>query len=692
MKARALIAIGLALAIALPGVARPAASPVNAQTSYAVAITSIDSSNFPDISTTVAVSDPTGLRVPGLGTTAFTLLENTVPTSLSQLSEDEIGLQLAVVIESSNVFSKRDINLITRLDDVKTSLINFAVGDGEGSQPLMRDVLDNVSVFAPEGILLQNSSVGGEVRNALIAYQSEFRFETGLFALITQAMDAVSATPTRPGMRKEVIVYTSGIDASADAEVSALAARANAEGITIHMVLVGPPAAASLPLAENVKALADLTSGSYRYFDDPNSMISLWNTLVSQRVQYRLTYRSKLRQSGQHTLQALANVGGTSLLSAAKDFVITVQPPTISLVEVPREIIRSTEERGADPTLIEPRTQDLKVQIDFPDGHPRSIVKLQLIADLTVADERLNNPFDTLNWDLTNYSASGTHGLQVYVLDELGLDARSDVLNVVVTVNIPPPITTQFAPAISTVVGVAVVGIAVIALLVAGLVIVRRPTVVNNIVREAGARVKEATEPFIPTPHRGAAKGRLGKAFLQRIDETTPGPHPTIELVGDNLRLGRDETLAQIAISDKSVSRLHARITEEGDGLFFIHDEGSTSGTWVNYKQVSMSGQQLQPGDIINLGRVQLRFSLRQKDGSPTPAPQPPPVVVPMPQASPVVEHSTESFDSSAIIKSEHEPTDQGLQPTVPARKATSDQYHTEAFSPPFEESKERKQ
>lgn len=687
MKIRALTALVLALAGALPAAARPATLQANAQSSHTVAITSIDATNFPDIAATIAVSAPNGLRIPGLGKTAFTLLENTVPISLSQISEDEIGLQVGVVIEASNVFSKRDANLVTRLDDVKTSLINFAVGAGEtNNQPQMKDVLDNVSLFAPEGTILQNSSVGGEVRNALLAYQSEFRFDTGLFALITQAMDAVAATPPRPGMRRQVVVYTSGIDASADAEVSALAARATREGITIHMVLVGPPAAASLPLAENVKVLADLTGGSYRYFEGQESLNSLWNTLVSQRIQYRLMYRSTLRQSGQHTLQALANVDGASLLSAAEDFSVTIQPPTIRLIEVPAEIVRATTERGADPTLIEPRLQDLKVQIDFLDGHPRNIIKLQLIVDLTVADEMGNGPFDMLTWDLTSYTETGTHGLQVYVLDELGLDARSDVLNVVVTINIPPPLTTEFAPVINTALGVSVSVIAVAALIVAGWVVIRRPTIINNIVREAGARVKEVTEPFIPTPHRGAAKGKQGKAFLERIDETAPGPHPTIEVIGDNLRLGRDETLAQIAINDKSVSRLHARITEEANGLFFIHDEGSTSGTWINYKQVSMSGQQLQSGDIINLGRVQLKFNLRQKEGRLKPASQPQPSLLLNRPPHPAQEHSTESFDSATILKSEQEPTDPGLQPTVPSLKSTSDQYHTEAFISPFQE------
>ena len=678
MLATAVIALAPVAALPPLGVARAAA-----QTSYTATITTIDTSTFPEIHALVAVSDSNGLRVPGLNKATFTLLENGAAVTVAEISEEEIGLQLAIVVDSSTAFAKRDVASITRLDHVKTSLINFAVGDGGAIAAYMKDVVDGVSIFAPEGPIIQNSSVGGEIRNALIAYQSKFQTETNLLNLTAQAIDAVITAPARPGMRREVVTFTSGIDSAADDIVTALADRAKAEDVTFHTVLVGPTASVNLPLAENVKALAALTGGSFRYFDDPIAMNPLWDTLVTQRTQYRIIYRSVLTQSGQHTLQALANISGTSILSASESFSIAVEPPIITLVDPPSEIVRATEERGVDPSTIEPRAQTVSVKIDFPDGYPRNIARLQLIVDNAVAAETTDGRFDSLAWDLTGYSATGTHSVQVIVFDELGLEARSEAVNVLVTVNIAPPLTATFGPMVVGVIGIGIAGVAVAALVVAIIVFVRRPTIVTNIVREASGRVKEITEPFIPTPHRGAAKQKQGKAFLERIDETSPGPHPTIELVGDNLRLGRDETLAQIAINDRSVSRLHCRVTEEADGLFFIHDEGSTSGTWVNYSQVSLSGQQLRHGDVINLGRVQLRFRLRFKDTPPTPA---------TPEEMPA--HSTEPFEPAMqSIKVTDETTDQGVPPnkTKPITQPVSDEYHTEAFTPAFDESSKPK-
>jgi predicted component of type VI protein secretion system len=85
-----------------------------------------------------------------------------------------------------------------------------------------------------------------------------------------------------------------------------------------------------------------------------------------------------------------------------------------------------------------------------------------------------------------------------------------------------------------------------------------------------------------------------------------------IELTGSSLRLGRDANLADAIFNDRSVSRLHARI-EIANGVFKILDEGSTSGTWVNFNQIpAQGGHELKPGDLINLGRVQLRFQVRE--------------------------------------------------------------------------------
>ena len=100
-------------------------------------------------------------------------------------------------------------------------------------------------------------------------------------------------------------------------------------------------------------------------------------------------------------------------------------------------------------------------------------------------------------------------------------------------------------------------------------------------------------------PPEFAAVGLIG-ALLEAI-ENAPD-HPTmIPIGGNNVALGRDAKRVQIAFQDQSVSRLHARILEN-QGLYRIYDEGSSSGTYVNYKRIGLSPQTLDDKDIIHLG------------------------------------------------------------------------------------------
>ncbi|MEZ4868484.1 MAG: FHA domain-containing protein [Caldilineaceae bacterium] len=87
-------------------------------------------------------------------------------------------------------------------------------------------------------------------------------------------------------------------------------------------------------------------------------------------------------------------------------------------------------------------------------------------------------------------------------------------------------------------------------------------------------------------------------------------PQANIALPASGARLGRDPSLAHKVITDRRVSRLHCRIVQEANGAFRLWDEGSAGGTYVQGKRVEMSGQLLQPGDVIGVGPVRYRFEI----------------------------------------------------------------------------------
>ena len=75
--------------------------------------------------------------------------------------------------------------------------------------------------------------------------------------------------------------------------------------------------------------------------------------------------------------------------------------------------------------------------------------------------------------------------------------------------------------------------------------------------------------------------------------------------------IGRDPARVEVVFSDKSVSRLHARIVEEADHVFVLHDEGSASGTFACDEQVVVERPRtLKSGDVIEFGRQKVIFQV----------------------------------------------------------------------------------
>ena len=83
-----------------------------------------------------------------------------------------------------------------------------------------------------------------------------------------------------------------------------------------------------------------------------------------------------------------------------------------------------------------------------------------------------------------------------------------------------------------------------------------------------------------------------------------------LEAEGENIILGRNPGRG-ITVDDATVSREHARIFRRGE-TFQVADLNSSNGTFVNGKRITRS--ELQAGDLLRLGSVELRFE--PADGS----------------------------------------------------------------------------
>jgi pSer/pThr/pTyr-binding forkhead associated (FHA) protein len=117
----------------------------------------------------------------------------------------------------------------------------------------------------------------------------------------------------------------------------------------------------------------------------------------------------------------------------------------------------------------------------------------------------------------------------------------------------------------------------------------------------------EATQSFTAEEGEDAPAGLLedlgikGPALVVRSGGGRAGEtfHPERETT-----IGRSPDCG-IFLDDVTVSRKHAVLVER-DGGFFIEDQGSLNGTFVNRKRVESA--QLEDGDELQIGKYRLTF------------------------------------------------------------------------------------
>ena len=118
----------------------------------------------------------------------------------------------------------------------------------------------------------------------------------------------------------------------------------------------------------------------------------------------------------------------------------------------------------------------------------------------------------------------------------------------------------------------------------------------------------EATLTF--TPEEGALEpadaledlGVSGPALVVRSGGGRTGE--TFHPEGDSTTIGRSPDCG-IFLDDVTVSRKHAVLVGR-DGGFFIEDQGSLNGTFVNRKRVEAA--QLEDGDEVQIGKYRMTF------------------------------------------------------------------------------------
>ena len=558
-----------------------------AQIQPSLSISEPDTQAFPTISLMVSVSDDAGRRIPSLTAGNFQVLEDGIPVDDLVVEEVLVGTRQVFVINTAPGLGVRDSHGFTRFDYARQELLDYW-RDPDAS--LIG--VDDLSLLTSDGLLIQHSASAAELAAALDVMEPTFEGSISGFDLLLLALD-FSADPLESSSLPSSLVFiTPLIETPRDLPFANAISRASDSGTAIYPVLFSSEESLEQPEVDHLRELAESTGGQFLAFDVEGGIAEVADRILDQRVQYKVTFSSRADTAGTHLLQIQIDDDGFETIS----YEIDVRPPEVAFIQPPNEIVRQTDDPELAVEEIAPTIFDLQILTTFPDGHARSIERSSLLVDEEVVDVRREVPFDRFTWDLTEIRQTGAHTLKVLVRDSLGLEAETIETPVQIVISRPDQGLTALRPALDSLV-------AVLAVIVAGMVLVIGLT---TLVRRAP----------LPEPAAGVRLNPVKRARLQSsappealLIPLRPSGDP-VPLTGIDVVLGRDASLAAVVLDDPSVERMHARLIRQADGDYLLRDQGSVAGSWINYELVPKSGQRLQHGDHIQLGRVEFRFQL----------------------------------------------------------------------------------
>jgi hypothetical protein len=536
----------------------------------------------------VSVSDDAGRRIPRLTAGNFQVLEDGIPVDDIVVEEVLVGTRQVFVINTAPGLGVRDSHGFTRFDYARQELLDYW-RDPDASLV----GIDDLSLLTSDGLLIQHSDSSAELAAALDVMEPTFEGSISGFDLLLLALD-FSADPLEASVLPSSLVFiTPLIETPRDLPIANAISRASDSGTAIYPVLFSSEESLEQPEVEPLRELADSTGGQFLAFDVEGGIAEVADRILDQRVQYRVTFSSRADTAGTHLLQIQIDDDGFEASSPPIDYEIDVQPPEVAFIQPPNEIVRQTDNPELAVEEIAPTSFDLQILTTFPDGHTRNIERSSLLVDEEVVDVRREAPFDRFAWDLTEIRQTGAHTLKVLVEDSLGLEAETIETPVQIVISRPDQGLTALRPALDSLV-------AVLAVIVAGMVLVIGLTTL--------VRRTPLPEPVRLNPVKRARLQSSAPPEALLIPLRPSGD--SVPLTGIDVVLGRDASLAAVVLDDPSVERMHARLIRQADGDYLLRDQGSVAGSWINYELVPKSGQRLQHGDHIQLGRVEFRFQL----------------------------------------------------------------------------------
>lgn len=594
-------------------------------------ITRVDTADFPTVQLNLIATDGQSQRL--TDPAGLTLREAGVPVTDFTLADVPAGLDVIFVLDANAaMFSVDDNGSQTRLSKATASLIRFA------TQYMSLEEQDHVSVVIPAGVsgsefLVQDETRPGDLSDAIEAYAPEILPNVAPLPDLLSLALTQAATYAAAGSERfpAIVLLSDGAESDWGAAIDTVAAEAQAGQIPVLVLVLG--ARVDETELANVTRLTSPTLGSALHMPNAPDADPLFGQLQANASQTQLAYQSPQTESGEYELQV-----GLGALQAEATLSLELISPEIVIRWDEASIRRAGMQPNTPLADLQPAVQTLEAQITWP-GQPLELAEVVVLVD-GEAQRPLSPPVvDTtgrlrLDWDISGLD-EGSYSLAIRVTDSTGRETASEPVTVAVTVTRPaaptatpsPPTPTpapELSPALSVLernptwlFGLGLLGLFV--LLLGLLLTLRRRRSRPGVTSEPSLAELLEEQGLSPLP-AGVADSGQGPCLV--VLQNGPEHSNPIPLLGDNISIGRDPKLVQVPLADQSVSRLHARIRLR-KGEYWLYDEGSASGTYLNFNRLGLAPHILQEGDVVHIGRVQLRFQMTRPGGPVDVAPPP---------------------------------------------------------------------
>jgi len=507
----------------------------------------------------------------------------------------------------------------------------FLIDIPSGVEEQLPAIQDAIKRFASPGSGMQEQidyiaiyQVGETEASALLApdnfYNSVQNFfvdeltpETGSTALIdslASLLDQMEGLNPDSNMVSSIVVISDGTDAiSTLNEPTDIISRTAKLNLPVHTIQVDSTDLTFAGQEQGQAFLQEISDASYGVatsLDDSEGLTEIWSHIAGFREHARVRYVIDDLTGGSFDVElSLAND------PTASDSMMVEMPdnqPQVSL------ILPDSSDSITLPNLEEPVPVRLGATVSWLDGQDRDVASLHVIVNGKDVAEVPPEDIDDFIVDLTNLQY-GPNAIELIVEDDQGLRATNPPSIITISEG-KEDIPKDLRPGREW--GSIIVNtflILIVAAVVVGIILwIRRSRKFPTLFPKGRSKRSQNSVTFATSDTPVEAVGAMEdygrpvvNASLVVIESISEMPNK-IDLTGPAIRLGRTPSQCDIAFrEDLTVSRQHANLMLEGNH-YRIFDENSTSGTWVNGRQVPEYGVELADGDEIHLGAVHLLF------------------------------------------------------------------------------------